>query len=200
MSSIGFGIIIKLNNDLSLEEWEEEMTIAGFKNICNTVVEERYYYDKDISNMTENEIETICLKVSKNCNDFSIQNNDLLKKRAESNCLSTEENELILKDSIFPDEINSYEKCLILLNYEKKIECKEQHYYYQNVEDNVIIELQKVEGVGLLLYYDNPRYFNMSIEEQKRQLIEELIYNYGFDIPDDCNNFDKLRYIYHREL
>ena len=37
---------------------------------------------------------------------------------------------------------------------------------------------------------------------------KDLIYRYSvnvkdnqeFEIPDDCENFDKLRYIYHREL
>lgn len=195
MSSIAFGITIKLNNDLSFEEWKDEMRIAGFENICTTGIEERYYCDKDISNMTENEIEVICLKASKNCNGFSIQNNDSLKKRIDVDHLTEEEKELILKDSISFDEIDYYEKCLLELGYEKKIVCKEQHYYYQNKEDNVIIELQKVEGIGLLLYYDNPQYFNMSIDEQKKQLISDLSYNYGFDIPEDCINFDKLRFI-----
>lgn len=197
MPSIAFGITIKLDNDLSFEEWKEELKIAGFENVCNTVIEERFYCDKDISNMTESEIETICLKVCRNCNGFSIQNNDLLKKRIH---LHNGETKLLLKDSISLDEIEYYEKCLLELGFEKKIECKEKHYYYQNTEDNVIIELQKVEGVGLLLYYDNPKYFSMSLEEQRRQLIEDLTYNYGFDIPNDCNIFDKLRYIYHREL
>ena len=200
MPSIAFGITIKLDNDLSFEEWKEELKIAGFENVCNTVIEERYYCDKDISNMAESEIETICLKVSRNCNGFSIQNNDLLKKRMESYNLRNEESELLLKDSISFDDIDYYEKCILKLGYEKKIECKDKHYYYQSNEDNVIIELQKVEGVGLLLYYDNPKYFSMSLEEQRRQLIEDLTYNYGFDISDDCENFDKLRYIYHRKL
>ncbi len=195
MTSIAFGITIKLDNDLSFEEWEEEMKIAGFQNTCTTVIEERYYFDEDISNMTEREIETICLKASKNCNGFSIQNNDLLKKRIDINHFTEEEKELILKDSISFDEIDYYEKCLLELGYEKKIVCKEQRYYYQNKEDNVIIEFEKVEGIGLLLYYDNPKYFNMSIDEQKKQLISDLSYNDGFDIPEDCKNFDKLRFI-----
>ena len=199
MPSIAFGITIKRDNDLSFEEWKEELKIAEFENTCTTFIEERYYCNKDISNMTEKEIEAICIKASKNCNGFSIQNNDLLKKRIDINHFTEEEKELLLKDSISLDEIEYYEKCLSELGFKKKIECKEKHYYYKSNEDNVIIELQKVEGVGLLLYYDNPKYFSMSVEEQKKQLIEDLIYDYGFDIPDDCEIFDKLRYIYHRK-
>ena len=47
MPSIAFGITIKLDNDLSFEEWKEELKIAGFENVCNTVIEERFYCDKD---------------------------------------------------------------------------------------------------------------------------------------------------------
>ena len=60
------------------------------------------------------------------------------------------------------------------------------------------IQLQDIENIGLLLYYDNPDYYELSLDEQRNALIDELN-SYGFDFSYDILGLDKLRTLYYKK-
>lgn len=60
------------------------------------------------------------------------------------------------------------------------------------------IQLQEIENVGLLLYYDNPDYYELSFEEQRNCLIDELN-SYGFNFNYGTLGLDKLRTLYYKK-
>ena len=62
-----------------------------------------------------------------------------------------------------------------------------------------MIQLQYIDNIGLVLYYDNPDYFNLEIIEQKKKLVEELN-SYGFELNYSNHNIDKLRSLYYGEI
>ncbi len=60
------------------------------------------------------------------------------------------------------------------------------------------IQLQYIKDIGLLLYYDNPDLYELSLEEQRKKLIDELN-NYGFDFKYSDLGLDKLRTLYYKK-
>lgn len=60
------------------------------------------------------------------------------------------------------------------------------------------IQIQDTKNIGLLLYYDNEKYYGIPENEQRRMLIDELN-SYGFSFNYDILGFDKLRTLYYKE-
>ena len=58
------------------------------------------------------------------------------------------------------------------------------------------IQLQQIEDIGLLVYYDNKDYYQFDLEIQRKRLIDELNL-YGFNIDYDVLGLDKLRTLYY---
>lgn len=64
---------------------------------------------------------------------------------------------------------------------------------------NSKIQLQEIKNIGLLVYYDNPIYYELPLEDQRRKLIDELI-SYGFDALNyNTLGIDKLRTLYYKK-
>ena len=60
------------------------------------------------------------------------------------------------------------------------------------------IQLQEIENVGLVLYYDNPDYYSLEFDEQRNKLIDELN-SYGFNFKYSDLGIDKLRTLYFKK-
>lgn len=58
------------------------------------------------------------------------------------------------------------------------------------------IQLQKIKKIGLVVYYDNPDYYHLSLDEQRLSLLKELN-SYGFNFQDEDLGIDKLRTLYY---
>ena len=58
------------------------------------------------------------------------------------------------------------------------------------------IQLQDIKNIGLLVYYDNPDYYEYEEEEQRNLLLKELN-SYGFDFKESDLGLDKLRTLYY---
>ena len=54
------------------------------------------------------------------------------------------------------------------------------------------IQLQEIDRIGLVLYYDNPDYYEMSEDNQREMLLKELN-EYGFSFDKGELGIDKLR-------
>ena len=68
------------------------------------------------------------------------------------------------------------------------------HYYKDGM--NSKIQLQQIENIGTLVYYDNKDYYGFNLETQRKMLIDELN-SYGFNISYDNIGLDKLRTLYY---
>ncbi len=69
-------------------------------------------------------------------------------------------------------------------------------YSIRNIKSR--IQLQYIEDIGLLLYYDNPDYYELSLDEQRKALIDELN-SYGFEFDYETLGLDKLRILYYKK-
>ena len=61
------------------------------------------------------------------------------------------------------------------------------------------IQLQQIDNIGLVLYYDNPDYYDKDLKEQKTLLTQELN-TYGFNFSENEKNIDKLRSLYNDKI
>ena len=55
-----------------------------------------------------------------------------------------------------------------------------------------MIQFQEIDRIGLLLYYDNPDYYDFEPQRQREALIDELN-SYGFEFKYEDLGVDKLR-------
>ena len=60
------------------------------------------------------------------------------------------------------------------------------------------IQLQDIKDIGVLVYYDNPNYYEYSLDEQRKMLFKELN-SYGFSFKETDLGLDKLRTLYYRK-
>ena len=65
-------------------------------------------------------------------------------------------------------------------------------YQYSNEQMKSRVQLQEIDNIGLLLYYDNPDYYQMPEPLQRKSLIDE-VNGYGFNFSYDEMGIDKLR-------
>ncbi|MDE6284474.1 MAG: hypothetical protein K2M17_01865 [Bacilli bacterium] len=174
---------IKLGKDFNY--YDNFLKTTGFVNDFNIKTHDIYYTNKNLDSLSENEMKNACIRI-RSCNDgpFKVQNN-LLK-------------ELDINEVSFTNLIE-FEKQLLEFGYKKIFDTLKYDHHYYKEDMNSKIQLQEIEDIGLLVYYDNSLYSNMSIREQRRKLIDELN-SYGFDeIHYGTLGLDKLRTLYYKK-
>ena len=82
--------------------------------------------------------------------------------------------------------------------YERIFDTTKIDYQYSIGDMKSRIQLQDITDVGLLLYYDNPDYYELPLEDQRNKLIDELN-SYGFNFKYTDLGLDKLRTLYHKK-
>lgn len=87
-------------------------------------------------------------------------------------------------------------KELINNGYCKIFDTIKKDYHYQNDNMKSRVQLQIIKKIGLVVYYDNPDYYNLSAEEQRIKLLKELN-TYGFSFNENDLGVDKLRTLYY---
>ena len=65
-------------------------------------------------------------------------------------------------------------------------------YHYTTSEMKSRIQLQEIDNIGLVLYYDNPDYYQMPEDLQRKSLIDEMN-SLGFNFKYEELGIDKLR-------
>jgi hypothetical protein len=172
----------KLDN--SFDYYDKLLKSNGLVNNYNVITHDIYYSNKDLDGMSENEMKNACIRI-RSCDNkkYEIQNNmidELNKKRVSK---------FFLK---------GFEKKLAKYGFKKIVDTikKDHHYYKEGM--NSRIQLQEIEGIGLLVYYDNSNYYELDLETQRNKLIDELN-SYGFDFTYDTLGLDKLRTIYYKK-
>lgn len=173
---------IKLNKDLKY--YDNMLKQYGFKNDFTVDTYDIYYTNKSFDGMSENEIKNSCIRL-RSCNDseFEVQNKLL--------------DDIDVKEVSFYD-LDNFEDSLLKYGYKRIFDTKKKDYYYVKDGMSSKIQLQEIKDIGLLVYYDNPLYYDLPLEEQRKKLLDDLNL-YGFNIKYDELGLDKLRTLYYKK-
>lgn len=166
----------------SLEYYDNILKEHELINDFNVITHDIYYTNKDLNGLSENEMKNSCIRL-RNCNndDFKVQNN-LLKEIG-----ITKVKQDFLKE--FEEELNKF-------GYKKVFDTiKKDHHYYKDGM-NSKVQLQEIENIGLLVYFDNSNYYELDLDNQRNKLIDELN-SYGFNFKYSDLGLDKLRTLYY---
>lgn len=181
METVEVGIKLKK----SFKYYDTLLKNNGFDNDLNVKTHDIYYTNKNLDGLSEHAMKAACIRL-RSCNDglFEVQNN--LLKELDINFVSFE-------------NITEFEKKLLEFGYKKIFDTlKYDHHYYKEGMTNKI-QLQEIENIGLLVYYDNLLYCNMTLDKQRKEIIDELV-SYGFDeINYNTLGLDKLRTLYYKK-
>ena len=81
---------------------------------------------------------------------------------------------------------------LLKEGYRKVFDTIKKDYHYQSKDMKSRIQLQIIKKIGLVVYYDNPDYYNFPLDKQRKLLLKELN-SYGFSFNTNELGIDKLR-------
>ena len=174
----------KLNNSFSY--YNNLLKGHGLINDFNVLTHDVYYTNKNLNGLSENEMKTSCIRL-RSCNNenYHIQNN-LLKE--------------ITKDVVNVEELAEFEKEISVFGYKKVFDTIKKDHHYCKEGMNSKVQLQEINNVGLLVYYDNSDYYEFDLDVQRNKLIDELN-SYGFNFKYTDLGLDKLRTLYYgREM
>ncbi len=172
----------KLNDDIKY--YDKMLKFKGLINDFNVVTHDIYYSNKNLDGMSENEMKNACIRL-RSCNnkDFSLQNN--LISELDVNTIKI-------------DPLKEFEDKLYKLGYKKVFDTIKSDHHYFKEGMNSKIQLQEIEGIGLLVYFDNSNYYEFDLDTQRNKLIDELN-SYGFNFTYDTLGLDKLRTLYYKK-
>ena len=170
----------KLNN--SFDYYDSLLKRNGLINDYNVITHDIYYTNQDLNGMSENEMKCACIRL-RSCNDsdFKVQNNlihELDISNVDSNSLA------------------EFEKTIEKIGFKKVFDTikKDHHYFKEGMNSKV--QIQEIDDIGLLVYFDNSNYYDLDLDTQRNKLIDELN-SYGFNFKYDDLGLDKLRTLYY---
>lgn len=171
----------KLNNNYKF--YKKILEHNGLKNDFNCTTRDIYFTNKSLDGMTENEMKNSCIRLrSVNENDYKIQN-DLIGLNV---------------DRISKLELNNFESNLNQKGYKKVFDtCKKDHHFYKTGMTTKV-QIQEIDDIGILVYFDNKHYYELDSNEQRCKLIDELN-SYGFNFNYSDLGLDKLRTLYYKK-
>ncbi len=156
----------------------------GLVNDFNVTTHDLYYSNKDLAGMTEGEMKDSCIRL-RSCNNkpYIVQNNLIPD----------------LSDEVVPLlDLISFERKISEFGYKKVFDTTKKDHHYSIVGADNKIQLQEIRQIGLVVYYDNRKYYDYPLNEQRQRLIDDLNM-YGFDFEYDTLGIDKLRTLYYGE-
>ena len=171
---------IKLDEDL--EYYDNILEEKGLINDFQVTTHDIYYTDKELEGLSESEMKHNCIRL-RSCDDsdYIVQNNLIEGFDVK------EVSETSLAD--FENELSKF-------GYKKVFDTTKRDLHYSKDGMNSKVQLQKIEKVGLLVYYDNKAYYSFDLKTQRKMLIDDLN-SYGFNFDYDVLGLDKLRTLYY---
>jgi len=162
---------VGLKLDKNLIYYHEMLCDKGLKLLFSVYTRDVYYTkETDFNGLSENEIKRACIRIRyvEKINSITNEFKDNLKK----------------------------EKELLKQGYKKIFDTSKLDFHYGNKKMKSRIQLQDIKDIGLLVYYDNPRYYKYDGDKQRKLLIDELN-SYGFEFEENTLGLDKLRTLYY---
>lgn len=177
-----------------LEYYDELLTNAGAYNVFNCATHDVYWTFHSLHGMTEKQMKSACIRYRQCTNLASdrpgpavMQNYPMADKKS-------------VGEFFVPTEtLEAFDKGLQAQGYMKVFDTRKFDYQYATASMRSRIQLQQIDGIGLVVYYDNPDYYHLRTDEQRLALIRELN-TFGFEIPESQMGVDKLRTLYTGEL
>ena len=183
----------KLEDDLNY--YHNLLLSNGFDNVYNCETRDIYWSNKDFNGMSENEIKRCCVRFrwSKGFGG-SLYENDSFPRSGFQNYLIFDN--LAENSFMCPiDDLDEFEEKFKKYYWKRVFDTKKIDYQYSRGDMKSRIQLQEIEDIGLVLYYDNPDYYDLEFDEQRNKLIDELN-SYGFNFKYNDLGIDKLRTLY----
>jgi len=170
----------KLDNDF--EYYDKLLKDNGLINDFNCITHDIYYTNVSLDGLTENEMKNKCIRLRNvnNSSTYKIQNYPFNNKK---DCVRN---------------VKFFEWKLKKRGYKKVFDTtkKDHHYYKEGMHSKV--QLQEIDDIGLIVYFDNKDYYKLPFDEQRKKLIDELN-SYGFIIKYEILGLDKLRTLYYKK-
>ena len=159
---------MKLEKELSY--YQNMLTQKGLNLLFSCVTRDVYLTKENLDGMTENQMKNACKRFR-----YVSGINQKLKKDKK-----------LIKE----------EKKLLKHGYNIVFDTIKFDFQYGNDKMKSRVQLQSIKDVGLLVYYDNPNYYEFPLDKQRKLLLEELN-SYGFDFKTTDLGLDKLRTLYY---
>lgn len=186
----------KLNENIKY--YEEILSSHNAINRFNCKTHDIYWTNKNLENMTENEMKNSCirLRITEGFGgvDFSGVSKISYRFQNVDNFIVNKGNQ----KELTLEEVHEYIKKIENNGYVKVFDTSKVDYQYSIGDMKSRIQLQDIENIGLLIYYDNPDYYELPLDAQRNALINELN-SYGFDFDYDTLGLDKLRTLYYKK-
>ena len=181
--------------DKDIEHYNKMMEKAGGVNQFNCETHDMYWTNKsfdELSVMTENQIKKSCVRL-RMVNGFGGQcfNGDFSMGISIDNFKIYDPAE----DDRFKvtmDDFKVIQQEMEANGWYLVFDTFKVDYQYSIGDMKSRIQFQEIDRIGLLLYYDNPDYYDFTPERQRDALLDELN-SYGFNIRHDEQGIDKLR-------
>ena len=171
--------------DKNLEYYDNILKQNGLENDFNCTTHDIYYTNENLNDLSENQMKQKCIRL-RNVNfkdEYKIQNNKYFEFDT---------------DVVSEKELSEFESKLLKNGYRKVFDTKKNDHHYFKEGMNSKVQLQEIDDIGLLVYYDNSIYYDLPLDEQRNKLIDELN-SYGFDFSYDILGLDKLRTLYYKK-
>lgn len=187
--------------DKPIEYYQEILSKAGAVNEFNCETHDLYWTNKtddELRELTENQIKKACVRF-RICNGFG---GEKLEKKKPSKTGKFDNYQIFdkEKDDRFAEKVSKikkYNKIFKKNGWRLVFDTIKKDYQYSIGDMKSRIQLQDIDGVGLVLYYDNPDYYHLDEDNQHLALIKELN-GYGFDFKEDVLGIDKLKTFVHK--
>lgn len=175
--------------ELDMDFYDLLMKKNGLDNVFTVVTHDIYYTNRELDGMTENEMKCACIRLRNVCKIGEV--NDIYK--IENNFCDDLDDKYVTEE-----DLNLFERKMGNLGFYKVFDTRklEKHYYKEGMNSRV--QLQDIDGIGVIVYYDNSNYYKYSVNVQRKMLIDELN-SYGFNIGYEQEGLDKLRTLYYNE-
>lgn len=163
-----------------VEKYKKMLRKYGLKCVYSCVTHDLYYTKDSLDGLSENEMKNACkrLRMSKKIGRFAFLCKKLLLKKQQNS------------------EVTKQEQLLVESGYKKVFDTIKIDWQFAKEGMKSRVQLQEIDGVGLLVYYDNPDYYDRSEDEQRKLLIDELD-GFGFSFKHSDLGLDKLRTLYY---
>lgn len=173
-----------------LEYYDELLKKAGIPNVFSCKTHDIYWTRHDLHGKSEKQMKDSCIRY-RQCTHINsdrpgpaiMQNYPMANKK--------DVGEFFIPKETLP----AFDNMLQSNGYEKVFDTQKFDYQYATPNMRSRIQLQQIDNIGLVVYYDNPDYYHMRADDQRIALIRELN-KLGFEIPENQMGIDKLRTLY----
>ncbi len=194
-----YEIAILLDKDIN---YYKEIIKSNNKVVFEQTIEtwDKYYTNKDLNGLSEKDIKNSCIRNRNvifygHTTDESLYDKLELKYSLQNMKLINEENTWLTKTE-FDNKIKEIESKGF--NLVSKLTTHKIDYQFRLENMKSALQFQLIDNIGLVLYYDNPDYYDLSKEEQKDRLLKE-IESYNIPITNKYS-LDKLRTLLYDEI